>query len=69
MHEFRELDPRVDVFGQTAVATYRFEIRYDMGDQSYDEHGQDVLVFARQDGRWQVVWRAILPVPSPEKAA
>lgn len=69
VHHFQEFDPHVDVTGDTAVATYRFQIKYDMGGKTFDEAGQDVLIFNRQDGRWQVVWRAIVPLPTSEKEA
>ena len=31
IHDFKQSDPEIDVFGSTAVATYRFEIPYEIG--------------------------------------
>jgi len=58
---YQETDAGVDVFGSTAVATYRWEIVYEMGGQTYHETGGDVFVFVRDGERWQAVWRTLIP--------
>jgi uncharacterized protein (TIGR02246 family) len=51
--DYRELDLSVDVFGDTAIATFRYEMN--------NEGGSDVLVLSRRAGMWKVVWRTIVP--------
>jgi uncharacterized protein (TIGR02246 family) len=59
--EYRELDLAVDVFGDTAVATYRYEIEWQRDGAQFKEAGSDVLVLSRRAGKWKVVWRTIVP--------
>ena len=61
-HAFEELEHQVDVFGDTAVATYRFSVRYTINGEEgeHDEVGQEILVFRRGPGGWKVVWRTQL---------
>ena len=59
----RESDHIVLVWGDTAVASYRFEIEYEVEGRIRRDAGFDLFVFARKDGAWLAVWRTILPVP------
>jgi uncharacterized protein (TIGR02246 family) len=59
-------EPMIDVFGDTAVAAYAFEISYEMGGERFKDSGRDLFVFIRQDDRWQAVWRTMI-VPQEEK--
>ncbi len=59
--DYSESDPAVDVWGGTAVATYRFEMAWEMNGKSHREAGRDLFVFVREDSRWQVVWRSSAP--------
>ena len=52
----------MDVFGDTAVATLRWEMAWEMGGQRSEEAGHDVYVLARVDNRWLVAWRTLLSV-------
>jgi ketosteroid isomerase-like protein len=63
VHSFQQFKPVIDVFGQTAVVTYAFEIEYEMGDKTYNESGRDMFVFLHEDDQWLVVWRTMLPDP------
>lgn len=56
--------PEIDVTGDTAVATYSWKMTYEMKGEEYNETGHDLFVFARNDGRWLAVWRALLPAAS-----
>ena len=59
--------PRVDVIGDTAVATCPFTIGYEMEGVTYREKGFDILVFAFAGGAWKVVWRTLISEPSPQE--
>ena len=56
---FEELEHQIDVFGDTAVAAYRFNVRYSLTneDEEREETGQEVLVLRRGVGGWKVIWR------------
>lgn len=54
-------EPQVDVAGETATAQYKWTMTYVLNGQQYSERGHDVFVFARRDGKWLAVWRALLP--------
>jgi hypothetical protein len=62
--EYRESEPTVDVCGDTAVATFGWEMAWTMNGRSHREKGHDLFVLARQDGRWWAVWRTMLAAPS-----
>jgi ketosteroid isomerase-like protein len=54
----------VDVFGDTAIVSYRYEIEYEIAERWQRDTGRDFFVFNRQpDGCWQVVWRTVIPEP------
>jgi hypothetical protein len=59
--EYRQSEPAIDVWGDVAVATYPWEMAWEMKGQAHRESGHDVIVFARQMGRWVAVWRTIVP--------
>ena len=61
LRDYKPADPSIDVCGETAIATCSFKIEYDLGNESFDEGGRDVWVFARNEGKWLAVWRTIIP--------
>ena len=64
---YDESEHAVDVWGDTAVATYRFRIEYEIEGKSYLEAGHDLLVFIRASDGWRVVWRTLAPVPAERR--
>ncbi len=61
--DLKESQQVVLVWGDTAVASYKFEIEYELDGQAHQDAGYDLFVFTRLDGSWLAVWRTILPVP------
>lgn len=61
VHDFKETGHAVDAFGSTVVATYSFDITYEMKGEIYHETGSDVFVFVREGDRWLAVWRTLIP--------
>ena len=57
--------PSIDVFSNTAVATYSYRITYEMGGELFSDEGRDVYVFARVDDRWQAARRTMI-IPQAE---
>ena len=64
--EFKEKDPSIQVYGNTAIAGYTFEMTYEMNGKSFDDVGRDIFVLIREEGKWLAVWRTIITL-SPEK--
>lgn len=63
VHDYSEAVPQMEIWGDTATATYGWEMTYTLEGQTYRETGHDVFVFARAEGRWRAVWRAMMPSP------
>jgi uncharacterized protein (TIGR02246 family) len=59
--DYREGDVTVDIWGETAVASYDYEIAWDVKGQPYRDSGRDVFVLRREGGKWLVVWRTLVP--------
>ena len=60
IQEYQEHDQQVDVAGDTAVITFRYEMIYQRSGERYRANGRDLWVFQKQDGAWIGVWRAML---------
>jgi ketosteroid isomerase-like protein len=59
--DFEPHDEQVDVAVDTAVVSYGYHIAYVLGGEALDEEGREVVVLARNEGAWRVVWRMPLP--------
>ena len=57
---YQEHDQQVDVAGDKAVITFRYEMVYERSGERYRANGRDLWVFQNQDGAWIAVWRAML---------
>lgn len=62
VHEFNELDRHVDVAGQVAVVTFRYEMVYERTGVKYQSSGRDFWVFQNQNEEWIAVWRTMLDI-------
>lgn len=67
IHQFKESDHHIDLWGDTAVVTYRFQLEYQMAGEEHRDSGVDLFVFTREKGRWLAVWRTILPLPDRKR--
>jgi ketosteroid isomerase-like protein len=63
IEKLEETQHVVLVWGDTAVASYKFDIEYELDGHSHQDAGYDLFVFNRTKGTWLAVWRTILPVP------
>jgi ketosteroid isomerase-like protein len=57
---FTSEEPAIDIFGDTAIVNYAWQMTYSLSGQEYTEQGHDLFVFSRRDGKWLVVWRTLL---------
>ena len=60
IHSFEAGDVHVDASADSAVTTMPWSMDYTLNGQRYQEHGWDLLVFGKRDGRWVVVWRTVV---------
>lgn len=60
---FTMSDPVIDLWRDTAVAVYSFDIDYEMSGRSHRESGRDLYVFTRDGGKWRAAWRMLTPGP------
>lgn len=65
-HSFVIDKHEIDVFGDMAVATYVFTVRYEIDGAVNDEAGQEILVLTRAEGSWCVAWRTQVPLGSAQ---
>jgi ketosteroid isomerase-like protein len=61
---YEEQEVAVDAFGDTAVATLRWEMAWEMGGQRSEEAGHDVYVLVRVADGWLIAWRTLLSMSS-----
>ncbi|NIV71622.1 DUF4440 domain-containing protein [Candidatus Saccharibacteria bacterium] len=64
IHNFKELDAAVEVFGDTAIVSYAFQISYEMNGKRFVDTGRDIFVFVRRGNQWLAVWRTLLHTSS-----
>ena len=59
---FDELEHSIDVFGDLALVTYRYELRMRpvAEEDEREESGQEVIALRRAGGAWRVLWRTRL---------
>ncbi len=62
IREFRDHDQQIDVAGEAAVITFRYEMVYERSGGRYRSTGRDLWVFQKQETGWIAVWRTMLDV-------
>jgi ketosteroid isomerase-like protein len=55
IHYWKEIDHQINLYGNTAIVTYYFDMSFDMGGKTIVSTGRDMLVFVKEGGRWWVV--------------
>jgi ketosteroid isomerase-like protein len=63
IHSWKEIDPKIQIYGNTAVVTYYFEISFERGGQNIDFGGRDMYVFVMEGNRWWAVADHFSPNP------
>ena len=61
VRKFIESDFVIDIWGDVALASYNFEIDYEMRGEELSDSGRDLFLFLREGGRWRALWRTVLP--------
>jgi ketosteroid isomerase-like protein len=60
--EYKELSPKIDVFGDVAIVYYSYETKWEMEGKTFNETGNDVMVLGRYEGKWLLIWRTLIPL-------
>jgi hypothetical protein len=64
LKDYKESDPVINIFPNTAVVSYQFDITYEMNGKTYSEKGRDLFVFTKENDKWLAVWRTLMNVES-----
>ena len=65
IHFWEENDPKVRIYGNAAVATYYFDMSFDMDGQTVNMGGSDMFTLIRENGQWWVVADQFSQYPQP----
>ena len=63
IHFWLEKEPKIQIYNETAIVTYYFEMAFDMGGSNVRLEGRDMLTLVKANGRWQVVADQFSPYP------
>lgn len=55
IHHWTETEPLIQVYGESAVVSYYFDMAFTMGGQRMEMGGRDLFFFVREQGRWWAV--------------
>jgi ketosteroid isomerase-like protein len=58
-----EIDPKINIFGNTAVVTYYFEMSFEIDGQPAKTSGRDLFVFLKEGDKWWAVANQFSPYP------
>jgi ketosteroid isomerase-like protein len=61
--KWKEFDPQIQLYGDTAVVTYYFDMEFEMGGRAIRMGGRDLFVFAKEGNRWWAVADQFSPYP------
>ena len=60
IQSFKDSDYQVNVWEDTAVASYRFQGKMETGGEIFRDAGRDLYVFTRKKGEWKAVWNSMV---------
>ena len=55
IHSWREEEPEIELFGDTAVVTYYYAMDVTMGSNRLSLSGRDMLTLQKEEGRWWLI--------------
>jgi uncharacterized protein (TIGR02246 family) len=64
VHDHTESEMKINVWGGTAVCTYKWVMTYERAGERSRETGTDQFVFTREQGKWLAVYRYIYFEPA-----
>lgn len=63
VHHWEEIDPKIQLYANTAVITYYFDMAFETGGQMVKMGGRDLFVFVKENGKWWAVADQFSPYP------
>ena len=60
--EYSESDEQINVIGNCAIASFKFEMIYEREKYRDKSTGRDFWIFERQEKNWIAIWRTMLDV-------
>jgi ketosteroid isomerase-like protein len=65
IQSWKELEPKIDLYGEDnfAIVTYYYEITCEIGGQSMNLQGRDMLSLIFEDGKWLIIADHFSPYP------
>ena len=57
--KFKQFNPSINEFGNTAIVKYSFEIEYISKNKTSNQIGEEVFIFSLNNNKWDVIWRII----------
>lgn len=64
IHHWEEIDPVIQVYGNSAVVAYYFDMSFDVGSQTINMGGRDMFFFVKEGERWWAVADQFSPYPA-----
>ena len=63
IRHWRETDVKIDLFGDTAIVSYYFDMSFDAGGHTVQMEGRDLFTFVKENGQWWAVADQFSPYP------
>ena len=60
MRFFTPADPKIFIWGNTALALYSYNIEWESQGQIYKDNGQEFFIFIKEKQSWLAVWRQLM---------
>ena len=61
---WKEYDHKIQIYGNTVVVTYYFDINFEMGNQKINMSGRDMITLVNENGKWWAVADQFSPFPA-----
>ena len=63
IHYWKEIDPKITLFSDTAIVTYYYGMSFDMAGRTIKSDGRDMFVFVKENNKWWAVANQFSPYP------
>lgn len=64
IHSWKEREHKIQLYENTAIVTYYFDISFSMGGQTINMSGRDMFTLIKENGKWWVVADQFSPFPA-----
>ncbi len=60
-HKFDASDEQIDVFGNAAVMSHKYDCIWEFKGKTLSDAGREVFVFVQDENDWKFAWRTVIP--------